>query len=66
MANNPVTLLLLSGIGLAALYAVVSLGQPSDSAGAFTAAQGAGGALIAVSVAALIAYELWQGKKMKN
>jgi hypothetical protein len=68
MANNAVNILLVTGFGLAVLYAVVSFTQPSGSAtsGAFAAATGVGGALFAGVLAVLALFGLWQSKAYKK
>jgi hypothetical protein len=66
MANS-VNILLLAGIGLAALYGVVYFsGSSSGTGGAFVSAAGVGAGMFVFVVIVLAAAGLWQSKAYKK
>jgi len=64
--SNPINVLLLTGIGLALMYAVVSFTAPEGASGAFVFAAGAGAGLFALVVVLLAAAGLWQSHAYKK
>lgn len=64
---NPVNILLLAGIGLAALYGVVYFTtSPSGAGGAFVSAAGIGAGMFVFVVILLAAVGLWQSQAYRK
>ena len=66
MVRSPAGVLLIAGFALAAMYAVVYFTSPSGTSGAFTAAPGAGHALLALLVVVLAGAAVWQEHAYKK